>query len=61
MVAVFDQVNQQIEHLRLDCDAFAAAGQLAKLDVEHMVGKVKLHASSRLDHHEIDLSRTCTD
>ena len=31
MVAVFDQVNQQIEHLRLDRHAFAAAGQLAKL------------------------------
>ena len=43
MVAVFDQVNQQIEHLRLDRHAFAAAGQLAKVDIEHMVGKVKLH------------------
>ena len=43
VVAVFDQVNQQIEHLRLDRDAFAAAGQLAKVDIEHMVGKVKLH------------------
>ena len=43
MVAVFDQMNQQIEHLRLDRDAFAAAGQLAKVDIKHMVGKVKLH------------------
>ena len=43
MVAVFDQVNQQIEHLRLDRHALAAAGQLAKVDIKHMVGKVKLH------------------
>ncbi len=37
VVAVFDQVNQQIEHLRLDRHAFAAAGQLAKVDIKHMV------------------------
>ena len=43
VVAVFDQVNQEIEHLRLDRHALAAAGQLAKVDIEHMVGKVKLH------------------
>ena len=43
VVAVFDQVNQQIEHLRLDRDALAAAGQFAEVDIEHMVGKVKLH------------------
>jgi len=36
-------VNQKIEHLRLDRDALAAAGQLPKVDIEHMVGKVKLH------------------
>ena len=43
VVAVFDQVNQEIEHLRLDRDALAAAGQLAEVDIKHMVGKVKLH------------------
>ena len=43
VVAVFDQMNQEIEHLRLDRDALAAAGQLAEVDIEHMVGKVKLH------------------
>ena len=43
VVAVFDQMNQEIEHLRLDRHAFAAAGQLAKIDIKHMVGKVKLH------------------
>ena len=37
VVAVFDQVNQKIEHLRLDRYALAAAGQLAKVDIEHMV------------------------
>ena len=42
-VAVFDQMNQQIEHLRLDRDALAAAGQLAEVGIKHMVGKVKLH------------------
>jgi hypothetical protein len=36
-------MNQEIEHLRFDRHAFAAAGQLAKVDVKHMVGKVKLH------------------
>ena len=36
-VAVLDQVNQQIEHLRLDCDILAAAGQFAHGGVEHMV------------------------
>ena len=43
VVAVFDQMNQEIEHLRFDRHAFAAAGQLAKVDIKHMVGKVKLH------------------
>ncbi len=43
VVAILDQVNQEIEHLRLDRDALAAAGQLAEVDIEHMVGKVKLH------------------
>ena len=43
VVAIFDQVNQQIEHLRLDRHALAAAGQFAKVDIKHMVGKEKLH------------------
>jgi hypothetical protein len=41
-VTVFDQVNQEIKHLRLDRDGLAAAGQFAQGSVEHMVGKVKL-------------------
>ena len=43
MVAVLDQIDQEIEHLRLDRDGLAAAGQFAQAGVEHMVGKVKLH------------------
>src|SRR5207249_570280 len=48
VVAVFDQVNQEIEHLRLDGDALAAAGQLTKVDIKYMVGKVKLHGFIRV-------------
>ena len=57
VVAVFDQVNQEIEHLRLDRDAFAAAGQLAKVDIKHMVGKVKLHGFIPVKSSEITWSR----
>jgi hypothetical protein len=51
MVAVFDQMNQQVEHLRLHRHGLAAAGQLAKPDVQHMVGKVKLHGFIPVRHH----------
>ena len=37
VIAIFDQVDQKIEHLRLDRDALAAAGQFAKVDIKHMV------------------------
>ena len=37
VAAIFDQVDQKIEHLRLDRDALAAARQFAKVDIEHMV------------------------
>ena len=59
VVAVFDQMNQEIEHLRLDRHALAAAGQLAKVDIKHMVGEMKLHgfipvtSSLRTDHHVV--------
>ena len=36
------QIDQQIEHLRLDRDELAAAAQLAAVGVEHDVGEVKL-------------------
>jgi hypothetical protein len=49
---------QEIEHLRLDRHAFAAAGQLAKLDIKHMVGKVKLHSFIPVKSSQINLSRT---
>ena len=58
VVAVFDQVNQQIEHLRLDRHALAAAGQLAKVDIKHMVGKVKLHGFIPVKSSEITSSGT---
>jgi hypothetical protein len=58
VVAVFDQMNQQIEHLRLDRHIFAAAGQLAKVDVKDMVGKVKLHGFIPVKSIQITLSRT---
>jgi hypothetical protein len=51
-------MNQQIEHLRLDRYAFAAAGQLAKVDIQHMVGKVKLHGFILVGTSQITLSRT---
>ena len=41
--AVLDQIDQEVEHLRFDGDAFAGAGQLAQVDIKHMVGKAKLH------------------
>ena len=42
-VAIFDQVDQQVEHLRLDADILAGPGQLAQPRIQHMVGKMKLH------------------
>ncbi len=42
-VAVADQVHQQVEHLRLQRDRFAAPPQFAARHVEHVVGKAKLH------------------
>ncbi len=38
-----DQVDQQIEHLRLDRDQFGAAPKLPPVDVKHMIFKAKLH------------------
>ena len=42
-VAVLDQIDQQVEHLRLDRDALALAMQFAPVDVEDVVFKEKLH------------------
>src|SRR5258708_39189836 len=40
---MLDQINQQIEHLRLDSDVFAVPPELAAADIQHMVGEDKLH------------------
>ncbi len=50
MVAVLDQIDQQVEHLRFDGNMLAAAGQFAQAGVEHMVGKVELHVDFPVFH-----------
>ena len=45
-VAVLHQVNQQIEHLRLDRNGLGAAAQFAPIDVKRMIGKEKLHVGA---------------
>jgi hypothetical protein len=43
-VAVLHQVGQQVEHLRLDLEAFLPAQELAPAGIQHMIGEVELHA-----------------
>ena len=45
-IAVLNEANQQIEHLRLDGNGFGAAVQLTPVGVEHVIGKEKLHAAA---------------
>ena len=42
-VAVLHQVDQQVEHLRLDGDGVGAAPQLAPVHIKRMIAKEKLH------------------
>ena len=42
-IAVLDQANQQVEHLRLDGDRLGGATQLAPVGVKRMIGKDKPH------------------
>ena len=42
-VAVLHQVNQEVEHLRLDGNRFGTAVKLAPLGIEGVIGKAKLH------------------
>ena len=44
-VAILDEIDEEVEHLRLDGNAFAAARKLAAVDVKYMIGKEKLHGS----------------
>ena len=45
-VAVLHQINQQVEHLRLDGNRFVAAAQLATAVVKRMIAKEKLHVGA---------------
>jgi hypothetical protein len=42
-VAIFHEMNQKIEHLRLDRDRFGAAPQLAPVCVKYLIGKKIFH------------------
>jgi len=42
-VAVLDQINQQIEYLRLDGNGLRTVAQLAPVSVKGMIIKEKLH------------------
>ena len=42
-VAVLDQIDQQVEHLRLDGNRLRPAAQLAPVGIKRMIGKEKLH------------------
>ena len=43
VVAAFDQIDQQVEHLRLDGNRLGAAAQLPPVGVKPMIRKEKLH------------------
>jgi hypothetical protein len=47
LVAVADQVRQQIEHLRLQRDSLAAPPKFATRDVEHVIRRAKLQPGYR--------------
>ena len=42
-IAVLHEIHQQVEHLRLHGDGFAAAPQLAPTHVKDLIRKGKLH------------------
>ena len=44
-VAVLHQIDQQVEHLRLERDQIGAAPQLAPVGIKYMIFKVKLHVA----------------
>ena len=45
-VAVLHQINEQIEHLRLDGDDVVAPAELAPIGVKPMAGKQELHVAA---------------
>ena len=48
VIAVFQQVNEQVEYLRLHRDQLAAAAQFAKIGVENVIIEVEFHACHRI-------------
>ena len=45
-IAVLNEANQQIEHLRLDGNGFGAAVQLTPVGIKPVIGKQKLHVAA---------------
>jgi hypothetical protein len=45
-MAIFQKIAQQVEHLRLDRNAFAAAAQLPPVGIKHMIYKEKFHLTN---------------
>ncbi len=56
-VAVLHQIDQEVEHLRLDRDRHGAAIELPAIDIKDMVGKQELHESPRGQCGHADLRR----
>jgi hypothetical protein len=48
MIAMFQQMNQQVEYLRLHRNQFAVAAQLAKVGVQSAIVEVKFHVRRRI-------------
>src|SRR5581483_6904970 len=44
-IAVLDEIEQNVEHLRLQRDALAGAAQLPPIDIKYMICKEKSHYS----------------
>ena len=47
-LAVLHQVDQQVEHLRLDGNSVATAAELAPIGIKRMAGKKELHVAAPL-------------
>src|SRR3954453_19776671 len=45
-IAILDEIQQQVEDLRLECNAFAGAAKLPPSDIKHMIFKEKSHLSN---------------
>src|SRR6516164_7590971 len=45
-IAILDEIQQQVENLRLERNAFAGAAKLSPSDIKHMIFKEKSHLSN---------------